>query len=134
MANPFVHVELNTTDVGKAKDFYGKLFDWKLEDMAGGMDYTLINVGEGTAGGIMKHPMPGRSVVLAGLCPGGRHPRRHRQVQVAGRNRGEGCHRGAGYGLVQHLSRSHRSLFCDVAGESEVTLTISRVPTQAACA
>ena len=33
MANPFVHVELNTTDVGKAKDFYGKLFDWKLEDM-----------------------------------------------------------------------------------------------------
>jgi predicted enzyme related to lactoylglutathione lyase len=30
MANPFVHVELNTTDVGKAKTFYGKLFDWKL--------------------------------------------------------------------------------------------------------
>ena len=56
MANPFVHVELNTQDVGKAKDFYGKLFDWKLEDMAGGMDYTLIKVGEGTAGGIMKHP------------------------------------------------------------------------------
>ena len=59
MANPFVHVELNTQDVGKAKDFYGKLFDWQLEDMPGGMDYTLIKVGEGTAGGIMKHPMPG---------------------------------------------------------------------------
>lgn len=59
MANPFVHVELNTQDLGKAKDFYGKLFDWQLEDMAGGMDYTLIKVGEGTAGGMMKHPMPG---------------------------------------------------------------------------
>ena len=32
MANPFVHVELSTTDVSKAKSFYGALFDWKLED------------------------------------------------------------------------------------------------------
>jgi predicted enzyme related to lactoylglutathione lyase len=60
MANAFVHNELNTQDVGKAKAFYSKLFDWKLEDMAGGMEYTLIKVGEGTAGGIMKHPMPGQ--------------------------------------------------------------------------
>ena len=28
MANPFVHVELNTTDVSKAKAFYGNLFNW----------------------------------------------------------------------------------------------------------
>jgi predicted enzyme related to lactoylglutathione lyase len=59
MANAFVHTELNTTDVGKAKAFYSKLFDWKLEDMAGGMEYTLIKVGENTAGGIMPHPVPG---------------------------------------------------------------------------
>ena len=60
MANPFVHVELLTTDVGKAKAFYGKLFDWKLEDapMASG-NYTMIKVGEGTGGGMMKQPMPG---------------------------------------------------------------------------
>ena len=32
MANPFVHIELQTSDLKKAKDFYGKLFDWKLED------------------------------------------------------------------------------------------------------
>jgi hypothetical protein len=61
MANPFVHVELNTTDVGKAKSFYGKLFGWKLEDMP--MDdgtYTMIDVGDdGTGGGMMKHPVPG---------------------------------------------------------------------------
>jgi uncharacterized protein len=60
MGNPFVHVELMTTDVGKAKTFYGKLFDWKLEDMPmSDMTYTLIRVGEGTGGGLMKNPMPG---------------------------------------------------------------------------
>ena len=60
MANPFVHVELNTTDVAKAKAFYGKLFDWKMEDvpMPEGT-YTILKVGEGTGGGLMKHPMPG---------------------------------------------------------------------------
>lgn len=60
MGNPFVHVELMTTDVGKAKSFYGKLFDWKLEDMPmHDMTYTLIRVGEGTGGGLMKNPTPG---------------------------------------------------------------------------
>jgi predicted enzyme related to lactoylglutathione lyase len=60
MANPFVHVELATTDIGKAKQFYRGLFDWKLEDMpmAEGT-YTLVDVGEGTGGGMMQHPMPG---------------------------------------------------------------------------
>lgn len=60
MANPFVHVELNTTDLAKAKAFYGELFDWKLDDMPmQERAYTLIRVGEGTGGGMMKHPMPG---------------------------------------------------------------------------
>ncbi|MBA3505372.1 MAG: VOC family protein [Betaproteobacteria bacterium] len=61
MANPFVHVELATTDVAKAKDFYGKLFSWKMEDMPmpEGATYTIINVGEGTGGGLMKNPMSG---------------------------------------------------------------------------
>ena len=58
MANPFVHVELNTTDVSKAKTFYGALFNWNLEDIPGG-EYTMIRVGEGTGGGIMNHPVPG---------------------------------------------------------------------------
>jgi predicted enzyme related to lactoylglutathione lyase len=57
MPNPFCHVELNTTDVTKAKDFYRRLFDWKFEDMPGG-DYTMIGVGEGTGGGMMKSPTP----------------------------------------------------------------------------
>ena len=60
MANPFVHVELATPDIAKAKQFYSGLFGWKLSDMpmAEGT-YTLIDVGEGTGGGMMKHPMPG---------------------------------------------------------------------------
>jgi predicted enzyme related to lactoylglutathione lyase len=60
MANPFVHVELSTTDIGKAKPFYRQLFDWKLEDMPMPEgSYTMIDVGEGTGGGMMQHPMPG---------------------------------------------------------------------------
>jgi predicted enzyme related to lactoylglutathione lyase len=61
MANPFVHCELATTDIDKAKAFYRSMFDWQLNDveMGGGMVYTLIGVGEGTGGGMMKHPMPG---------------------------------------------------------------------------
>src|SRR5580698_10297177 len=61
MANTFVHVELHTTDVNQAKGFYGKLFDWKLEDvpMGDGTTYTMIGVGEGTAGGMLTNPMPG---------------------------------------------------------------------------
>jgi len=62
MANPFVHVELHTNDVKKAKDFYTKLFGWKLEDapMPGGSGaYTMISVGEGTGGGMMTNQAPG---------------------------------------------------------------------------
>jgi predicted enzyme related to lactoylglutathione lyase len=60
MPNPFVHVELNTTDLDKSKAFYGQLFNWTLEDvpMPEGA-YTVIKVGEGTGGGMMKHPVPG---------------------------------------------------------------------------
>jgi predicted enzyme related to lactoylglutathione lyase len=60
MANPFVHIELNTQDVAKAKSFYQSLFAWSLNDMdMGDMTYTMIDVGEGTGGGMMKHPMSG---------------------------------------------------------------------------
>jgi predicted enzyme related to lactoylglutathione lyase len=66
MPNPFVHAELATTDVPKAKAFYGKLFDWKLKDLpfkrgkaptpAGA--YTIIEVGQGVGGGIMQQCIP----------------------------------------------------------------------------
>ena len=61
MGNPFVHAELATTDVAKAKAFYTSLFNWKLDDrdMGEGRIYTLIRVGEGTGGGMMSQMMPG---------------------------------------------------------------------------
>jgi predicted enzyme related to lactoylglutathione lyase len=61
MSNPFVHVELNTTDPEKAKDFYSKLFNWKMEkeQTLPGLDYTVIKPGEGTGGGLLKQMMPG---------------------------------------------------------------------------
>jgi uncharacterized protein len=62
MANSFVHVELHTDDLSMAKDFYSRLFDWKLEEIAapeGGVPYTMIHVGHGTGGGMMANPSPG---------------------------------------------------------------------------
>jgi len=58
MPNPFVHVELATNDLPKAKDFYSKLFNWKLKDEPD-FGYTLIEPGSGPEGGMMKNPVPG---------------------------------------------------------------------------
>jgi uncharacterized protein len=69
VANPFVHVELNTSDPEKAKTFYSKLFQWQLEDMPNpavpSNVYTLIKVGSGTGGGIMKQSPGGPAGWLA---------------------------------------------------------------------
>ncbi len=58
MANPFIHVELHTKDIDASRKFYSGMFGWKMEDIPG-MDYTFIDVGEGTGGGMMKNPVPG---------------------------------------------------------------------------
>jgi len=62
MANPFVHVELNTPDPDTARRFYSQLFDWKFETIPNtsvpDAIYTMIKVGDGTGGGILKQ-IPG---------------------------------------------------------------------------
>jgi uncharacterized protein len=58
MGNPFVHVELETHDLGKARQFYASLFDWKLQEVPQ-LDYTLIGVDDGTGGGMCKAHTPG---------------------------------------------------------------------------
>jgi predicted enzyme related to lactoylglutathione lyase len=62
MANAFAHIELTTSDLGAAKKFYKKLFDWKLKDMpmgpAGSPVYTMIAPGKGPGGGMQARPMP----------------------------------------------------------------------------
>jgi predicted enzyme related to lactoylglutathione lyase len=90
MTNPFAHVELNTTDVAKAKGFYGKLFGWKLEDVPKqNMTYTMIGVGEGAGGG-NETDDPRRSVLLDGVRAARRRRRRDQKGQVVGRNGDEG--------------------------------------------
>jgi hypothetical protein len=62
MANPFCHLELDTTDPTKAKAFYSALFDWKISDneMGGGMVYSTFKpTDDSPGGGMMQHPVPG---------------------------------------------------------------------------
>ncbi len=61
MPNAFVHIELSTDDVAKAKKFYKGLFQWKVADVGGG--YNMIDVGKptlgrGAGGGLTKKQMP----------------------------------------------------------------------------
>lgn len=62
MGNSFCHIELSTSDLGKAKRFYGDLFDWKLSAAPiPGMDYTMLDAGKGKVGGGMQGlQMPGQ--------------------------------------------------------------------------
>ena len=109
MANPFVHVELQTTDLKKARDFYAKLFDWKLEDapVPGFGTYTMIGVGEGTGGGMMTSQTPGVPSLLAVL----RRRLRPRVGHAQGEGpRGQGAgrfHGGGRHGEIQHHHRPH---------------------------
>lgn len=57
MPNPFAHIELTTDNLKAAHKFYGKVFAWKLSEMPG-MNYTMIDVGGGTGGGMQSKPMP----------------------------------------------------------------------------
>jgi len=62
MGNPFVHCELSADDVGGARKFYSKVFDWKIGPADPKMgDYALIDVGSKTSGGgLTKKMMPGQ--------------------------------------------------------------------------
>ncbi len=57
MMGGFVHLELSTDNVKKAKSFYSKVFGWQTTDldMAGG-SYTMLSV-QNPGGGMMPKPM-----------------------------------------------------------------------------
>lgn len=57
MPNPFAHIELTTDNLKAAEKFYQKVFAWKLKPMPA-MNYTMIDVGAGTGGGMQAKPMP----------------------------------------------------------------------------
>jgi uncharacterized protein len=63
MNNPFEQPgafswgELMTTDPAGAKEFYGKLFGWEMNDRPmEGMIYTVLSAGGEEIGGIMQKP------------------------------------------------------------------------------
>lgn len=58
MANPFVHLELNTPDLAKAKTFYSALFGWEFQDneMGPGMIYSTFKPDDGPGGGMTSFP------------------------------------------------------------------------------
>ena len=55
----FVLRELFTTDVDASVRFYTQTFGWKTEAITvpGGLDYTLVKVGDRSVAGIAKHPV-----------------------------------------------------------------------------
>jgi predicted enzyme related to lactoylglutathione lyase len=73
MKNPMVHFELLADDVARAKKFYEKTFDWKIEKWSGG-EYWMITTTEldknnmpktpgAINGGLMKRQNPGQGVM-----------------------------------------------------------------------
>ncbi len=58
MSNPFVHLELCTSDTAKAKAFYSGLFGWEFtdNDMGGGMIYSTFKPSSGPGGGLYSMP------------------------------------------------------------------------------
>jgi predicted enzyme related to lactoylglutathione lyase len=59
MGNPVVHWEINTQDGKAAQEFYGKLFDWKI-DSNNPMGYGLVDTGGGGVNGGIGQAESGR--------------------------------------------------------------------------
>ena len=57
MANPFVHLELNTPDLEKAKSFYGQLCGWTFTDNPMPMGvYSTFQPDKAPGGGMVSVP------------------------------------------------------------------------------
>ena len=48
----FGHIEIPTTDLKKAKNFYGRVFGWEFENMPD-VDYVILRTGRHPNGGLM---------------------------------------------------------------------------------
>jgi predicted enzyme related to lactoylglutathione lyase len=58
MSNPFVHLELSTSDTAKAKAFYSDLFGWEFADHDMGPTgiYSTFKPSSGPGGGLFSMP------------------------------------------------------------------------------
>jgi predicted enzyme related to lactoylglutathione lyase len=58
-SHPVVHLELHTGDLPHARDFYGRLCDWRSERVkAGPGSYLALELGAGLGGGIVECAVP----------------------------------------------------------------------------
>jgi predicted enzyme related to lactoylglutathione lyase len=57
-SNPFVHLELSTSDLAAAKQFYSSLFGWEFidNDMGPGGIYSTFKPSSGPGGGLYSMP------------------------------------------------------------------------------
>jgi predicted enzyme related to lactoylglutathione lyase len=54
-ANPVVHLELHTADLGRACDFYAQACGWQPERIAAaGRTYLALEMGNGLGGGVVE--------------------------------------------------------------------------------
>jgi len=53
VGNPIVHLEIPVLDLNKAREFYSKVFGWKV-DLIPQMDYALFETGTPPSGGFNK--------------------------------------------------------------------------------
>ncbi len=58
-----IHFDISADDIKRAKDFYSKLFGWKIEKFPGHAEYYLIETensegNKGIGGGIAKREKP----------------------------------------------------------------------------
>jgi uncharacterized protein len=59
MNAPVVHLELHTTDLARASDFYTRLCSWRPERVeAAGGAYLALDMGDGLGGGIVECGTP----------------------------------------------------------------------------
>ena len=58
----FSHIEIPTTDPKKSKDFYGKLFGWKMDENMPG--YVMFSTGDSQGGGLTKESKPSENGVI----------------------------------------------------------------------
>ncbi len=63
MGNPFIHLDLATSDPTAAKKFYKSVFDWRFKEFPE-MKWTGIEVGQGVGGGIAAKQMPEQPTAL----------------------------------------------------------------------
>ena len=62
-----VHFDIPAENIKRAKNFYEKLFDWKIEPVPGPMEYYNITTkdekgNEGIAGGIVQRELPEQKI------------------------------------------------------------------------